>query len=170
MFQCQHGQHRRVTSRPDRHGVARRDAVGPTHQPVAFDTGLFGIGAEMGLTEPPAVTDHMVARFPARMGGLLDSAGEIDARDHWKTPDHRRLAGDGETILVVQRRPLDANGDVAFHQIGFVELDEGRGRTLLRLVDPDCFEHGHRTVSRRLFLLTAQARRKFSADKRAPRS
>src|SRR5205085_11985804 len=65
---------------------------------------------------------------------------EVDAGDHRETPYHRRLAGDGEPILVVQRRPLDANGDVAIHQFGFIELREGGGGAFVGPVDPDRLE------------------------------
>jgi len=75
-----------------------------------------------------------------RMGGLLDGPGEVDAGDHGKAPYHRRLAGDGKAVLVVQRRPFDGNGDVALHQLGFVELGKRRCGALVGLVDPDRLE------------------------------
>ena len=140
LFQRQHRQHRGVAGGADRHRVARRHALGQPHQPVALDAGLLGIGAEMGLAHAPAVADHLVAGLPLRMRGLFDGAGEIDAGDHRETPHHRRLAGDGKAILVVQRRPFDRDGDVAFHQFGFVELGERGGGALVRLVDPDRLE------------------------------
>ncbi len=94
----------------------------------------------MGLAHAPAVADDLVAGFPGEMRGLCDGAGEIDAGDHGKAPHHRRLAGDGEAVLVVQRRPLDGDGDIALHQLGFIELRERGGGALLRLVDPDRLE------------------------------
>ena len=81
----------------------------------------------------------------------LDGAGEIDAGDHRKAPHHRRLAGDGEAVLVVQRRPFDADGDVAVHQFGFVELRERDGGAFFGLVDPDRLECSPRVHSRDLF-------------------
>ena len=72
---------------------------------------------------------------------------KIDAGDHWKTPHHRRLAGDGEAVLVVQRRPLDPDRNVTFHQFGFVELRERDGGALFRLVDPDRLECCQRLIS-----------------------
>jgi len=74
------------------------------------------------------------------MRRLLDGAGEVDARDHRKPPHHRRLAGNGKAVLVVQRRIFDPHGDVAFHQFGFVELGERDGGAFFRLVDPDRLE------------------------------
>ena len=97
----------------------------------------------MGLAHAPAVADDLVAGLPLRMRGLFDGAGEVDAGDHRKAPHHRGLAGDGETILVVQRRPFDGDRNVAFHQFGFVELRQRDGGTFFRLVDPDGLERSH---------------------------
>src|SRR5581483_10088590 len=88
----------------------------------------------------PAGADHLVAGLPGGMRGLRDGAGEIDPGDHGKAPDHRRLAGDGETIFVIERRPFDGDDDIAIHQLGFIELRERGGGALVRLVDPDCLE------------------------------
>jgi hypothetical protein len=74
---------------------------------------------------------------------LLDRAGEIDAGDHREATHHRRLAGQREAVLVVQRRPFDTDGDVAVHQFRVVELGQCGGGTLVRLVDPDCLERCH---------------------------
>ena len=35
------------------------------------------------------------------MAGGFDRAGEVDAGDHRKAAHHRRLAGDGEAVLVI---------------------------------------------------------------------
>ena len=56
---------------------------------------------------PQPLQIDLVAGLPLRMRGLFDGAGEIDAGDHREAPHHRRLAGDGKAILVVQRRPFD---------------------------------------------------------------
>ena len=145
-FQSEDREHRRKTGGANRHRIARRECLGQTHQPIAFDARLLGVGAEMGLTHAPASADHVVAGFPPRMRRLLDGAREVDARDHRETPHHRRLAGDGEAILVVQRRPFDPNGNIAFHQFGFVKRRErGRG-ALVRLVDPDRLERRQRQL------------------------
>jgi hypothetical protein len=77
------------------------------------------------------------------MRGLFDGAREVDAGDHREASHHGRLAGDGQAILVVQRRPLDRDRDVAFHQFGFVELCQCGGGAFLRLVDPDGLERSH---------------------------
>src|ERR1700759_1986477 len=97
----------------------------------------------MGFTHPPTVADHLVPGFPLRMGRLFDGAGEIDAGDHRKAPYYRGLAGQRQTVLVVQRRPLDPHRDVAFHQFGFVKLRERGARALVRLVDSDRLESSH---------------------------
>ncbi len=147
LFQREHREHRGETGCADRHRIPRGHSLGQAHQPVALDARLLGIGAEMGLAHAPAGADHLVAGLPLRMRRLLDGAGEVDARDHRKTPHHRRLTGDGEAILVVQRGPFDPHGDVALHQFGFVELRERRRGAFFRLVDPDrleCSQHALR--------------------------
>ena len=92
---------------------------------------------------PQPLQTTLSPAFHCGMRGLLDGAGEVDAGDHRETPHHRRLAGDREAVLVVERRPFDANGDVALHQLGFVELRERGGGALFRLVDPDRLERCH---------------------------
>src|SRR5258708_28868195 len=101
----------------------------------------------MGLAHAPAVADDLVSGLPLRMRGLFDGAGEVDAGDHREAAHHRRLAGDGKAVLVVQRRPLDGDGDVALHQFGFVELRQRRSGAFFRLVDPDGLECSHDTIS-----------------------
>ncbi len=77
------------------------------------------------------------------MRGLLDDAGKIDARDHREAAHHRRLAGDGETVLVVDGGIFDADGDVAVHQILLVEILQRDGLTRLGLLDDDGLECRH---------------------------
>ena len=58
------------------------------------------------------------------MGGGNDRAGEVDARHQRPAPYHRRLAGDRQPILVVDRRRLDRDGDVALHQVGIRQFGD----------------------------------------------
>ena len=143
LFQRQHREHGGETGGADRHRVAGGETVRQTHQPVALHPRLFCICSKMGLAHAPAGADHLVAGLPCRVRGLLDRAGEIDACNHWETSHHRRLSGDGKTVLVVQRRPLHGNCDVAVHQLGFVKLRERGCGAFVGLVDTDCLERGH---------------------------
>jgi hypothetical protein len=118
----QHRQHRGVTRGADGHRLARAHARGQPHQPVALNARLFRIGAEMGFAETPAVEDHLVAGLPQRMRGALHRAGEIDAGDHGETPHHRRFAGERKPVLIIECRVFDCDGNVAVHQILFVEI------------------------------------------------
>src|SRR5262245_40866333 len=43
----------------------------------------------------------------------------------------RRLAGAREAILVVDRRPLHRNGDIALHKVGIGQLRDGDGLLLV---------------------------------------
>ena len=147
-LQRHHREHGGVAGGADRHGLARAHARRQPHQPVALDARLLAIGAEMGLAAAPAVEDDLVARLPGRVAGGFHGAGEIDAGDHRKAAHHRRLAGDGEPVLVVQRRIFDADGDVAVHQVGFVEIGECGLGAALGLFDHDCLECRHARAPR----------------------
>ena len=48
-------------------GLARAHRGRQAHQPIAFDSRLLRIGAEMGLAKTPAVEDDFVARLPGRV-------------------------------------------------------------------------------------------------------
>ncbi len=92
---------------------------------------------------PQPVQTTLSPAFHCGVARTLDRAGEIDAGDHREPAHHRRLAGQRQAVLVVQRRPFDAHGDVAVHQLGFVELGQRGGGALVRLVDPDRLERCH---------------------------
>ena len=143
LFQRHHRQHRGVAGGADRHGIARGHRGRQAHEPVALHPRLLGIGAEMGLAEPPTVEDHLVAGLPVGMGGFLHRAGEIDPGDHRPAPHHRRLAGERKAVLVVDGGIRDPDVDVAFHQIGFVEIRERDLLAAVGFLDHDCFETRH---------------------------
>jgi len=77
------------------------------------------------------------------MRGGFHRAGEIDAGNHRKTANDGRFAGDREPVLVIHRRPFDAHGDVAFHQIGFVEIGEADLLPAITLFDHNSLECRH---------------------------
>ena len=54
-----------------------------------------------------------------------------------KFADDRGLAGDREAVLVIDRRMLDGDGDVALHQIGLGQLDKGDLLAGLGLLRPE---------------------------------
>src|SRR5262249_3821180 len=91
----------------------------------------------------PAVEDHLVARFPIGMRGALDGASKIDARDHRPSPHHRRLSGQSKAVLIVDGRPFDADGDVAVHEVGLVEIGQRNPLAAVCLLDHDRLECRH---------------------------
>ena len=97
----------------------------------------------MRLAAAPAVEDDLVARLPAGVAGRFDRAGEVDAGDHREPAHNRRLAGDREAVLVIDRGIFDADGDVAVHQICFVEISERGLGAAVRLLDHDRLECRH---------------------------
>ena len=97
----------------------------------------------MGFAQAPAIEDDLVAWFPVRMRRRFHRTGEVDAGDHREAAHHRRLAGDGEAVLVIHRRIFDPDGDVAVHQILVVEIGDPHRLAGRRLVDDDGFESTH---------------------------
>jgi hypothetical protein len=144
-------EHGGVAGGADGHGVMRAHAVGQLDQPIALDAGLLGIGAEMGLAAAPAVEDDLVARLPGGIVRRLHGAGEIDAGDHGKAAHHGRLAGERESVLVVERGIVDGDGDVALHQISLVEVGERGLGAAIRLLDHDRLEFCHAVLLRHVF-------------------
>ena len=76
----------------------------------------------MSLPNPPTVEQNFVAALKAWVAGLIDRTGEIDAGHQGKLPHHRSFAGNGERILVIEGRILDAHGDIARRQLRLVEF------------------------------------------------
>ena len=110
-----HRQHGGEAGGTDRHRAARAIARGQSHQPIALDPRLFRIAAEMGFAQSPTIKNDSVTRPPLRMRGGFHRAGEIDAGNHRKTANDRRFAGEREPVLVIHRRPFDADGDITVH-------------------------------------------------------
>jgi hypothetical protein len=97
----------------------------------------------MRLAQAPAVEDDRIARLELRMGRGFDDPREIDAGDHREAAHHRSLSRERETVLVVQGRMRHPNGDVAFHEVRFVEAAQLDGLARLAFVDDDGFERAH---------------------------
>src|SRR5262249_55567444 len=110
---------------------------------IRLHRGVRAVSAEMRLAQAPAVEDHLIARFPFGMARGLDRARKVDAGDHWESPHDRRLTGDGEAVLVVERRPFDADRDVALHEVTLIEIGERGLRAGLRFFDHDRLESRH---------------------------
>ncbi len=142
LFESQHAEHRGVAGGADCHRLAGREGGGQRHQPFAPDPRHLGQTATMRFADAPAVQHDAVAHLPGRIRTLADSAGKIDARHHRKAPDDRRLAGQRQAVLVVERTPFDPDRDVARGQHGIVDLLNGGVVTGFILGDQDSLEHG----------------------------
>ncbi len=106
-------------------------------QPVALDASHCRIAAEMGLANAPAIEQHLVAGLVVGMVRRCDRTGEIDAGHERKTPHDRRLARHRQSVLVIDRRPLDRDGHVAIHEITLGKRRQSGGLDLGRLVAGD---------------------------------
>ena len=139
-----HRQHGGIARGADRHRLARAHARRQRHQPVALDPRLLAIGAEMGLAAAPAVEDDLVAGLPVRMAGGFHRAGEIDAGDHREAAHHRRLAGDGEAVLVVDASEYSTRTvtSPSIRLASSKSVERGLGAAL-RLLDHDRLECRH---------------------------
>ena len=98
----------------------------------------FGYGAM-----PKVLLVVLIVLFPvlvATVGGL-DDAREIDPRDMRIGAHQAALAVHAQTVLVVQRRIVDAQRHVALWKKRIVEFANGLGDgTVRRLVDDQCDE------------------------------
>src|SRR5512141_1186236 len=121
-LESQDAEHRRVASSADGHCLIGTQSLRQRYEPVPLHASPLGVAAEMGFAETPSVEDDAVAGLVVRMARGLDDAGEIDAWDHGKTAHHRRLTGDGQSVLVIDRRVADTNGNVTIHQIAVAQV------------------------------------------------
>ena len=78
----------------------------------------------MRLTQPPAVDDHLIAKRHAGVVALRDPACEVDPGHHRIAADDRRLAGDGERVLVVERGERDLDRDISIGQVARLDVPE----------------------------------------------
>jgi hypothetical protein len=76
----------------------------------------------MRFPDSPAVQDNSVATLIGRIARTLDGAGEVDSRHHRELAHDRNCTRDGERILVVDGRILNANGDIPRGQSRFIEV------------------------------------------------
>src|SRR5712692_1460783 len=143
MLERHHREHGGIAGGPDRHGLACAHAGGNAHEPVSFDACLLAKAAEMRLPTPPAIEDHPIASLPGGMARRFDCSCEIDSGNHRKATHDRRLAGDRKSILVVERRPFDMDGDVAVHEIVFIEISKPDLLAGLAFLDHNRFESCH---------------------------
>src|SRR5215475_10432504 len=79
------------------------------------------------------------------MGRRFHRTGKVNAGDHRKATHHRPLAGNGQAILVIEGGVLDADGYIAVHQVGFVEISKRRPGAAVRLLDHNRLEFSHAT-------------------------
>ena len=97
----------------------------------------------MCFSAAPTVENDLVPRLPGRVAGRFNAARKIDTCDHGEPPHDRHLAGDRQSILVVERGVFDTDGHVAVHQIRFVEISECGLGAAVRLFDDNRLERRH---------------------------
>ena len=134
-------QARCVAGRADRHGLPGGELGRQWNEPVAVEPGALSESAPVSFADTPAVEHDAVTCLPVRVAAVGDDAGEVDAWDHRKLAHHRRLAGDGETILEVQRRVIHVDGHVPVGELRLIEVRAGNGLPGLTLIDQNCRKH-----------------------------
>ena len=132
-----------VARRADGHGFLAGKARRQLDQPVAIEPRLGGQPAPVHFADAPAIEQHRVSGLEFAAGALAHRADQIDPRHHRPAAHHRARASDGEAVLVVDRRVLHVDGDIAFGQLALVELLELAGLTAFGLLDKDGGEHGY---------------------------
>ena len=126
LFDRHDAEHRGVAGGADRHRLALAQSFGQADQPVGLDACLLRQAAPVLFADAPAVENDLRADGKAVACRLRHRAGEIDARHHRELPHHRRLAGDGEAVLVVDGRIGDGDRHIALRQPVLLDpLDAG---------------------------------------------
>jgi hypothetical protein len=140
LFEREQAEHRRISGRADRHRLSRREIFRQRHEPFTLDACVACITAEMRFAEPPAVQDDGIARPPISMARGLDDARKIDAGDHGKASHHGSLAGERESVLVIDGRVTDTHEDVALHEGVEAKFLQSNALARIRLLDQDGLE------------------------------
>ena len=120
---------RREPGRPDRHRLARRQAVGHRHDPARGDARVGRVPTMARRPDVVAVGEH---RRPDRDGRILrrrHRPREVDAGHQRVRARHPPVLAGREAVLEVHPGPLDPHGDLARRQVGRGELARGRART-----------------------------------------
>jgi hypothetical protein len=137
-----HREHRGETGGAEDHGLARRHAGRKRDQPVGSHARLLRVASPLLFADAPAGDDHPVARLESRRAGRSDRAGEIDSGDERElSADDLSLAGNRESVLVIEARVLDVDRRITRRESGLVELAHVRDEFSVCLVDDESFEH-----------------------------
>ncbi|MNT00492.1 hypothetical protein D3C72_1349250 [compost metagenome] len=127
VLQREHGQHRGVARRTDCHRLAGTEGIGHLHQPVAGHPRPLREATVVGLAQAVAVDQHAVTGRDTGVGRMRHHAGQVDAGNQREGADHRRVAGDGQGILVVDRRVVDGDRHLAGHQVALGQIGQCGG-------------------------------------------
>ncbi len=125
----QHDRLRRGEARgAERHRVERRHALGPPHDPVAGHADVLAVAAVVRDAHVVGVDDHLVAALPARVGRRFDGARHVDAGVGRVLAHDLAGAVVRQRVLVVDRRVLGPDHDVARIELVRRHLDEAARR------------------------------------------
>jgi hypothetical protein len=119
-FQRHDAQHGGVAGGADGHGLARGECVGQFDQPFALDPRPAGQAAPQ---RSPTPQPFSTTRVPGGRSAQ-DEVSTTPAKSMPGTmglPHDRAATGDGQRVLVIQRRPFDAHRDVAIGQAGVID-------------------------------------------------
>ena len=99
------------------HALAQVQAARQSHHPLRRQARVGRIAAVAGFGQAAAGDQHRVALTELRVGGGGHVAGHVDAADQGEVAQDPALAGAGQRILVVDRRPLDLDHHLARREL-----------------------------------------------------
>ena len=107
--------------------MRRGESGGKWYEPLRLHAGVLRIAAPVALADAPSGEYDGVARLVIGRPGFLNDAGEIDAGHHREIANHAGVAGEGESVLIVEARIGDAHEHVALREPVLGEILDGGG-------------------------------------------
>ena len=143
LFELVDSEHRSETGGADCHRLARTDAVGHSAEPLTLHPCLAGVAAPPDLANSKAGEQYLLPGLPAGGARLGDGSREVDAADVGVLLHETAAAGKHEAVLVVERRVVHVDRDVACGQSAVVEFHNLVGVGLVDLAGEQCSKaHG----------------------------
>ena len=143
-LQGHHAQHRGVARRANGHGLAWGQRRRQRHQPFALEPSPLRQAAPVRLTHPIPVQDERITGLPVGMVAFQHLARAVDAGHHGPQTNHWRTVGQGQAVLVVQRRVARPHQHATRRyrrQALLVQFGQPRAEARFILLKPQCLEH-----------------------------